>query len=322
MPLHKGHVAAIHFAAKQCDELIVSMTYKPSDPIPGRTRLEWIQSEFKNFPNIKPEISADDFDDESKSLEDRMPLWIAFLKRRFPYIDLIVSSEAYGEMLAKALGIKHILFDMSRVLVPVSASKIRENPFAFWDFISDAAKSYFVRKICFYGPESTGKSFLAQKLAARYDTEFVPEVARELILNNDFSIDDILKIGIAQTKRVIDKMRIANKLLFCDTDLITTQIYCRQYLKVVPPVLQDLESRIKYDRYFLFYPDVEWVADGMRDLGERREEMFQIFKTELDKRNIVYDVVRGDYATREKFVIEKISEYFGVQPENTSTIAP
>lgn len=314
MPLHKGHVAAIRFAATHCDELIVSLTYKPSDPIPGRTRFDWIQQEFKNSPNIKPEISPDDFDDESKSLPERMPLWIAFLKRRFPYIDLIVSSEAYGEMLAKSLGIKHIVFDMGRVQVPIAASAIRADPFRYWDFIADVAKSYFVKKICFYGPESTGKSFLAQKLATSYNTEFVPEVARELILSNDFNIDDILKIGIAQTKRVIDKTRVANKLLFCDTDLITTQIYCRQYLKVVPPVLQDLESRIKYDRYFLFYPDVEWVADGMRDLGERREEMFKIFKMELDKRNIAYDIVKGDYAEREKFVIEKIREYFGIVP--------
>ncbi len=314
MPLHKGHVAAIRFAAKHCDELIVSLTYKPSDPIPGRTRLEWLQAEFKDSPNIKPEISPDDFDDESKSLEERMPLWIAFLQRRFPYIDLIVSSEAYGEMLAGKLGIRHILFDIERVQVPVSASKIRSDPFRYWDFISDAAKSYFVKKICFYGPESTGKTFLAEKLAKRYKTEFVPEVARELILNNDFNIDDILKIGIAQTKRVIEKTRVANKLLFCDTDLITTQIYCRQYLKVVPPVLQDLESRITYDRYFLFTPDVEWVADGMRDLGDRRAEMFRIFKNELDKRKIVYDVVSGDYQQREDFVVNKISDYFGVKP--------
>ncbi len=315
MPLHKGHIALIHFAAKQCDELIVSMTYKPSDPIPGPTRFEWIQSEFKKFPNIKSQISLDDFDDESKSLAERMPAWATFLKRRFPYIDIIVSSEAYGEMLAGSLGIKHVLFDQDRRQVTVAASAIRKDPFRYWDFIADSAKGYFVKKISFYGPESTGKTYLSEKLAKVYRTEFVPEVARELILNNDFNLDDILKIGVAQNKRVLDKAMVANKILFCDTDLITTQIYCRQYLKVVPPVLQELESRIKYDHYFLFYPDVEWVADGMRDLGDKREAMYNIFKAELDKRGIAYDVVKGSYAEREKFVVEKIAEYFGVVPE-------
>jgi HTH-type transcriptional repressor of NAD biosynthesis genes len=58
------------------------------------------------------------------------------------------------------------------------------------------------------------------------------------------------------------------------------------------------------------------VADGMRDLGNKREEMFKIFKAELDKRNIAYDLVKGDYAARENFVVEKISEYFGVSPTN------
>jgi HTH-type transcriptional repressor of NAD biosynthesis genes len=318
MPLHKGHIALIHFAAKQCDELVVSMTHKLSDPIPGPLRFEWIKSEFKNFPNIKPDMSADDFDDVAKSLEDRMPLWSAFLKRRFPYIDIIISSEVYGEMLAKSLGIEHIVFDMERLQVPVSGSKIRADPFRHWDFIADPAKSYFVKKICFYGPESTGKSFLAEKLAARYKTVFVPEVARELILNNDFNMDDVLRIGNAQTKRVIEKSKIANKLLFCDTDLITTQVYSRQYLGSVPPILYELETRVRYDRYFFFNTDVEWVADGMRDLGDRREEMFNVFKRELHKRGIGYDIVSGDYTQREKFLVEKISEYFGVDPDENS----
>ena len=41
--------------------------------------------------------------------------------------------------------------------------------------------------VCFYGPESTGKSFMAKKMAEKYHTKFVPEVARELIASNDFN---------------------------------------------------------------------------------------------------------------------------------------
>lgn len=316
MPLHKGHVALIHFAAQHCDELIVSMSYKTSDPIPGPTRFEWIREEFKNFPKIKPQISLDDFDDESLSLENRIPLWSDFLKRRFPFINVVFSSEDYGVLLAKSLGIEHILFDAGRVKFPVAASKLRADPFKYWDLMADSTKPYFVKKICFYGPESTGKSFLSEKLAKRYKTEFVPEVARELISTNDFNMDEILRIGNAQTKRVLEKIKVANKILFCDTDLITTEIYSRHYLRVVPPVLIELERKIKYDHYFLFDTSVEWVADGMRDLGNRREEMFNVFKTELDKRGIAYDIVKGDYAEREEFVVKKIGEYFGVFPED------
>lgn len=166
-----------------------------------------------------------------------------------------------------------------------------------------------VKLVCFYGPESTGKSTMTQRMAEHYQTEYVPEVARELVTSNSFSIDDIVRIGHAQTQRVIDNVKTAHKILFCDTDLITTQIYSRHYLGVVPDVLRELEKRITYDMYFLFDTDVPWVNDGLRDLGDRRREMFEIFKSELEKRNISYVLVQGDYSQREKIIREHIDRF-------------
>jgi HTH-type transcriptional repressor of NAD biosynthesis genes len=166
-----------------------------------------------------------------------------------------------------------------------------------------------IKVVCFYGSESTGKSFMAKKLAEKYKTEFVPEVARELITSNDFSREDIIMIGRAQTERIFQKARKANKILFCDTDLITTQIYSRHYLKVVPPVLYELEKMVEYDVYFLFDIDVPWVHDGLRDIGaeKRREEMYLIFKAELDRRNIHYIKIQGDWEEREKIIAKEIA---------------
>jgi HTH-type transcriptional repressor of NAD biosynthesis genes len=163
-------------------------------------------------------------------------------------------------------------------------------------------------KVCFYGPESTGKSFLAEKLAQEYQTEFVPEVSREIISSNNFTLEEIARIGGEQTARVRSKERTANRILFCDTDLITTQIYSRIYLGAVPGVLFDLERQISYDQYFLFDIDVAWVPDGLRDLGERRKEMFLIFKDELEKRDINYVTVQGDYALRESLVRKHVDK--------------
>lgn len=156
--------------------------------------------------------------------------------------------------------------------------------------------------ICLYGPESTGKSEMAKRLAARFHTVYVPEVAREMISSNDFNREDIIAIGREQTARVFEKLKTANKVLFCDTDLITTQIYSRQYLQVVPPILYQLESMIQYDYYFLFDVDVPWVEDGLRDLGEKRSEMFQVFKTELERRKIPYTLVTGNWQQREETI--------------------
>lgn len=166
-----------------------------------------------------------------------------------------------------------------------------------------------IKLICLYGPESTGKSVMAKKLAEHYKTVFVPEVARELIISNTFNREDIINIGRTQTERVFQKARKANKVLFCDTDLITTQIYSRHYLKVVPPILYELEKMIQYDLYFLFDIDVPWVSDGLRDLGamQERQAMYTTFKNELDRRKISYIKVWGSWEKREQIIVDSIN---------------
>ena len=306
MPLHLGHIALIRFAASQCDELLVSMTYKPDDPIDGRLRFGWIKEYFKDDPQIKPAISEDDFDQESLPIDDRTKLWATFIQKRFPSIDILFTSEDYGNSFANDLAIKHISFDRDRKLNPVSASKIQERPFDYWQFIPEIVRPFFVKKICFYGPESTGKSAMAKLMAKAYDTEFAPEVAKEIITSNDFTVDDIVRIGHAQTERVKEKLKTANKILICDTDLITTEIYSKKYLRVVPEVLFELEKETHFDLYFLFDIDVPWVADGLRDLGNQREGMLKIFETELAKRNISFIRVKGNWAEREAIIKKAI----------------
>ncbi|MBS1487807.1 MAG: ATP-binding protein [Bacteroidetes bacterium] len=159
-----------------------------------------------------------------------------------------------------------------------------------------------IKLVCFYGPESTGKSTMAKHFASLYHTEFVPEVSREMITTNHFTVDDIIRIGKAQTERIKNKLTTANQILFCDTDLITTQIYSRKYLGVVPAILYELEKEITYDQYFLFDIDVPWVADGLRDLGNERETMMNIFKEELAKRNIRPVLIRGSWHEREETI--------------------
>lgn len=170
-------------------------------------------------------------------------------------------------------------------------------------------------KICLYGPESVGKSGMAIQLAEMFSTIYVLEVARNFIETNDFSIDDIVKIGVAQTDSVLEAEKLSNKILFCDTDLITTQIYSQYYLNTYPEILDDLENQLIYDQYFLFDIDTPWVADGLRDLRHKREEMYEIFKNELDKRCINYVKVQGEWDLRTQIIVDVIKEKFGLEPE-------
>lgn len=104
-----------------------------------------------------------------------------------------------------------------------------------------------------------------------------------MLTSNEFEIGKIIEIGELQTELVKQKIREANQVLFCDTDLITTQIYCQQYFGYVPDELKKCEAEITYDLYLLLNNDTPWVPDSLRDFGDRRAEMFGFFKNELEK---------------------------------------
>lgn len=308
MPLHAGHIALINFAANQCDELIVSMSFTNSDPIPHQKRFAWLTQVFKGNKKISPNEIPDDFDNPELPLERRTRVWAEQMIKVYPKIDFIFSSESYGQPFAKHLGAIHIPFDPERNRFPISASQIRQKPMTNWKFIPEIVRPYFVKKICFYGAESTGKSFMAEQMAKKFATTFVPEVAREMITSNDFTIEDIIKIGEAHFKRIVEETHKANKILLCDTDVLTTQIYSDHYLNSIPPVLYELEQEMKYDRYFLLDIDVPWIADGLRDLGNMREEMHARFKEALDRRSIKYIMVSGSWEQRERIVTKEIEK--------------
>lgn len=309
MPIHKGHLALIDFAKSQCESLIVSMSYTPNDPIDPLLRLEWLRQLFDNQLNIELAFELDDFNDDGLPLFEATKLWADFIQKRFPNINAFFCSEDYGAPLSHHLNLPCVVFDKPRLQLPISATQIRAEPFKHWHYIPSVVQPYFVKKVCIYGPESTGKTTLTRDLAQHFNTEFAHEVARDLLTDNNITIADILRIGRAQTALVEQKTLTADKVLFCDTDVITTQIYCNLYLNELPLELIDLEAKMHYDLYVLLDIDVPWVEDPLRDFGDKRAEMYALFKSELDKRGIDYIKVSGNWNERKNRVIEAVNQW-------------
>ncbi len=252
-PLHLGHLALIEFAQRNCDELIVLICASDNEVVAGSTRFKWVRDSFENNFKVRPVIfnySEAELPNTSASSRDVSKIWASRLKTLFPKIDIVFSSEIYGDYLAENLKCKHICFDIERAIIKISASKLNSNIFKYWDYLAPSAKPYFVKKICIYGTESTGKSTITEKLASHFQTVFVPEMAREIIEETEeCSEDHLVQIAELQAKTINEKIKIANKLLFVDTDLNITSSYSKYLFKKELKVDSWVEQANNFDIY-------------------------------------------------------------------------
>lgn len=155
-------------------------------------------------------------------------------------------------------------------------------------------------KIVLYGPESTGKTTLAKALADHYQTTWVPEFARKFLqdkwnrLQQQCTLDDLHTIAKGQIQAEENAQVRANRLLFCDTNILVTKVWSETHFEgyCAPELLKILEQR-PYDFYLLTETDVPWEKDDLRDRPQQREEMFSYFKQQLDHFNLPYLSVRG-----------------------------
>lgn len=312
-PLHMGHIGLIEFAQKQCDELIVLVCASDKEIIAGSNRLGWVQNSFKNIASIKPILlnySEQELPNTSISSREVSNIWATKLKSCFPKIDIIFSSEIYGDYLAEVMGCNHISFEPNRNTFNISASEINLNIFKHWDYLANPAKSFFVKRICIYGTESTGKSTLTAKLAAYFQTVFVPEMAREIIEETDECTEaHLIQIAELQAKTINEKVTIANKLLFVDTDLNITSSYSKYLFGKTLIVENWVRQANHFDLYLYLDNDVPYYQDGTRLDKQRRDELDVFHKKQLMDNNITYELIQGNWEERfEKSIsiIEKL----------------
>ncbi|MFV8370930.1 DUF4301 family protein [Flavobacterium sp. LB2P74] len=155
-------------------------------------------------------------------------------------------------------------------------------------------------KIALFGPESTGKTTLAKQLAEYYKTEWVPEFAREYLQEKwdkkqlICTVDDMMPIAYGQTQLENKRLLIANKYLFCDTNLMVTKVFSEVYYGCCDPLLNQAALEHEYDLFFLTDIDVPWEKDDLRDTPEKRESVFSVFKQSLIDNKKPFITLSGD----------------------------
>jgi NadR type nicotinamide-nucleotide adenylyltransferase len=168
-----------------------------------------------------------------------------------------------------------------------------------------------IKKIVLFGSESTGKTTLAQQLAAYYHTVWVPEYSR--IYQEEkgrlLTINDVIPIAKGQIQLEDLAMDKANHLLICDTDILETKVYSQAYNGSCPQWLLDIIPHRLAHLYLLADIDMPWEPDGIRDRPYNREEMHDLFKNELIQRNLPFAEISGSYNERLKQAVCAIDEF-------------
>lgn len=169
-----------------------------------------------------------------------------------------------------------------------------------------------IKKIAITGPESTGKSNLAIKLAEHFQTVFVPEFARVYIddLSRPYNQDDILHIAENQLINERIALNNANRFLFCDTELIVTKIWSLHKYNDCHPLILDQIERYPYDLYLLCDIDLQWEFDVQREHPHLRQFFFEWYKKELEDYGFPYSIVSGEGEQRIKNAINIINYFF------------
>jgi nicotinamide riboside kinase len=159
-------------------------------------------------------------------------------------------------------------------------------------------------KIALFGPESTGKTTLAKQLANYYETEWVPEFARDYLQakwEKDQQVcteKDMMPIAYGQIALENEKLETAQQYVFCDTNLMVTKVFSEVYYGFCNPHLNEAALAHEYDLFFLTDIDVPWEKDDIRDNPNKRETVFSVFKQTLIDNNKPFITISGDKESR------------------------
>ena len=310
LPPHAGHQFLVQFGLNFVRRLHVLVCSIDREPIPGTLRYEWMRELFPhaNVIHIDKELPQ-----EPQEHPRFWELWRDAVSDAVGEpIDYVFASENYGHRLAAELEATFVPVDVGRSVLPVSGTAIRENPYRHWSHLPACVQSHFVKRVCVFGPESTGKSTLARDLADHFETVYVPEFARGWLdpKQGVCEFADIPVIARGQIAAEDALARRANRVLFCDTDLLLTTIWSDVFFQQCPEWVSKEADARTYDLDLLLDVDVPWVDDQQRFLPNRRREFFDRCEAALSERQRPYVIVRGDWHTRFETACAAVARLF------------
>ena len=292
-PFHKGHQLVIETALSEMDEVIVLIFDAPETTgIPLDVRAAWIRAIYPQVRVIEVWDGPTEVGDTDaiRHAHERYVRDVLGIRK----VAAFYSSEFYGAHMSRSLEAQNRVVDAVRSLVPVSGTQIRENPYAFREYLHPLVYRDLVANIVFLGAPSTGKTTIARQLAEAHGTVWMPEYGREYWETNQvdrrLTPEQLLEIAQGHRLREEVKLQEANRFLFTDTNALTTAVFAMQYHGRVHPDLERLavEAQTRYDLVFVCDTDIPYDDTWDRS-GEGSRIAFQRrILSDLRRRRVPY----------------------------------
>ena len=318
LPFHKGHEAMIRFALTQCDYLSILICCSDKEAIPCEVTKSWIEKTFEKENRLEVityEYKEDELPNTSVTSEAVSAIWANVFKELFPQHSRLITSEPYGALVASFMHVEHIPFDIDKELVPVSATAIRNDLFAYWHYLPDSVKPFYAVKVVLLGTESTGKTTLTQKLADYFKCSAVAEAARDIVDDSkDFAYEDLYTIAHEHAERINEAIKGNSPLIIIDTDIHVTKSYAQFIFQKQLPVSENIMLTNKANLYLYLNNDVEYIQDGTRLNEDDRNALDQHHRKILRDHNISIMEISGDWEQRFTTAVQYISDNIKKKP--------
>lgn len=275
LPPTKGHLQLLQFSGRLAHTTAIVCT-QPDEPF-AQERFNAIHDAAQNRRvEVRHFHQTVEQNPEAPGFWD---MWRAILDRYgFQEGDYIVASEHYGKRFADEMGGKFMPYDIDRTIYPCKGTDIRTAPVSNFDDILPEFQKYLRQTVTFIGAESTGKTTLSRKVAARNRGYWLQEWARPYLEENKVeeityeAMNDIWAGQKALQDHAFHNLK-DKPWVFQDTDLFATVGYWDFWKGDTPlDLIKDAFAR-KSDLYIIPQSNIPFEPDPIRyGPGERESQ--------------------------------------------------
>lgn len=152
-------------------------------------------------------------------------------------------------------------------------------------------------KIAITGPESSGKTTLAELLAHEYGATLVEEYAREYLSVHPGSYAEEDLDRMARQQLALEDAA-KGRIVILDTDVLVLKIWYEDKYHHLPEFIGRRLRHNTCDLHLLMKPDIPYVEDPLRENPNRRDYFFRLFRENLEALHWPYLIIEGDLTSR------------------------